>query len=359
MPSSRQPSQSQPNRRGFLAAAAGGVGAAGLSPAVAAARWRQELDARGESPIRVVASGNGLGAVGLAYREIVGGRDTADAVVAGVSLVEDDPKDMTVGYGGFPNEDGVVALDAAVMHGPTAGAGSVAALEQIKNPSQVALRVMRRTDHVMLVGEGALKFAVAHGFKKQDLLTDEAREAWLSWKERLSDEDDWLPPTPSEDQVAGIPFAERPTGTIHCAAVNQAGDLSCVTTTSGLAFKLAGRVGDSPIIGAGLYCDNDVGACGCTGRGEEAIRNACAFTGVELMRGGMSPADAAQEVLRRVLSKAADRLTGGDGAPLFNLVVYLLRKDGEYASGVIHGDHKFCVADDTGARREDCTALLA
>lgn len=351
-------SPSQPSRRNFLAAAAGSVGAASITTATAtSANWRQDLEAAGESPVRVIASGNGLGAVGLAYREIVGGRDTADAVVAGVSLVEDDPDDMTVGYGGFPNEDGVVTLDAAVMHGPTAGAGSVASIEQIKNPSQVALRVMRRTDHVMLVGAGAQEFAVAHGFKKQDLLTDAAREAWLNWKERLSDEDDWLPSEDPDDQVARIPFKDRPTGTIHCAGLNKGGDLSCVTTTSGLAFKLPGRVGDSPIIGAGLYCDNDVGTCGCTGRGEEAIRNACSFAGVEFMRGGMPPAEAALEVLRRVMNKASHRLKDADGRPLFNLVVYLLRKDGEYASAVLHGEHNFCVADDTGARRENCVPL--
>lgn len=347
-----------PSRRRFLAAAAGVAAvpqAAVPLSAVAAARWQDA--APGDGEIRVIASGNGLGAVALAHREIDSGADTADAVVAGVSLVEDDPNDMSVGYGGLPNERGVVALDAAVMHGPSAGAGSVAAIEEIKNPSQVALRVMRRTDHVMLVGPGALEFAVAHGFERQNLLTEAARETWLRWKEGLSDEDDWLPGEEDAEQTALLPFSQRPTGTIHCSALNAAGDVSCVTTTSGLAYKLPGRVGDSPIIGAGLYCDNDVGSCGCTGRGEEAIRNCCAFTGVELMRGGATPAEAGRELLRRVMAKASDRLKDAAAEPNFNLVVYLLRKDGQYASAALRGPVDFAVADSRGARREPCITL--
>ncbi len=220
---------------------------------------------------------------------IQSGTDTLEAVVAGVETVENDPRDTSVGYGGLPNEDGVVELDAAVMHGPRHRAGSVASLRNIKNPAQVAMKVLNYTDHELLVGEGALRFAKAFGFTEENLLTERARRIWLRWKQTLSDKDDWLSEIPeSVDpetaaffrqnsipvQVAGktqLRF-RRPTGTIHCSAMNAQGDISCTTTTSGLAFKIPGRVGDSPIIGAGLYVDNEIGSCGSTGRGKPTCR---------------------------------------------------------------------------------------
>lgn len=311
-------------------------------------------------PLIAISSGNGLETVKRAYELITAGTDTLDAVIAGVSLAEDDPEEMSVGYGGLPNEDGVVELDAAVMHGPTYKAGGVAALRNIKNPSQVARLVMETTDHVLLVGEGALRFARAHGFKEQDLLTEKGREIWLKWKQSLSPKDDWLSPPEKERNTGAMGFLERPTGTIHCAAMNQSGDISCVTTTSGLAFKIPGRVGDSPIIGAGLYADNDVGSCGSTGRGEANLQNLCSFHAVELMRGGMSPKDAGLEVLRRVVSHTREaRLLDEKRRPKFGLSFYLLAKDGAYAGVSMWGPSKFAVADEQGTRLEDRAFLYS
>ncbi len=261
----------------------------------------------------VVASGNGLSATKKAMELIRNGVDTLDAVIAGVNIVEDNPKDRSVGYGGLPNEDGIVELDASVMHGPTRRAGAVASLRDIRYPSKVAKLVMERTDHLLLVGEGALRFAVAHGFKRENLLTDESREVWLRWKESMSNEDSWG--KKSDDSNISKNLSERelqleimaqayiskpPTGTINCLAVNQNGDISGATTTSGRAFKMAGRVGDSPLIGCGLFVDNDIGAAGATGLGEECIKVNGAHTIVEAMRQGKSPTDACLEALKRI-----------------------------------------------------------
>jgi N4-(beta-N-acetylglucosaminyl)-L-asparaginase len=307
--------------------------------------------------IKVISSANGLEATRLAYQRILAGADPLDAVIAGVNLVEDDPDDMTVGYGGLPNEEGVVELDAAVMHGPTHRAGAVAALQNIKNPSKVARLVMDQTDHVLLVGEGALKFARAQGFKEENLLTDKARKVWLYWKQTLSNKDDWIAPPPEDVDPEVFKFFKRPTGTIHCSAVNRAGDISCVTTTSGLAFKMPGRVGDSPIIGAGIYVDNEVGSCGSTGRGEANLANCSSVAAVELMRSGMSPREAGLELLRRVAGRTAPRLRDDQGRPNFNLKLYLLGKDGDHAGVSMWSNAKFSVTDDRGTRHESCAAL--
>lgn len=357
-------SPKQIDRRHFLASAGGLL--AGLPFASRLGAGSPAIRQRnGEYPILAIASRNGLGAVQRAYELIAKGSDPLDAVIAGVNLVEDDPEDTSVGYGGLPNEDGVVELDAAVMHGPSHKAGAVAALRNIRNPSSVARLVMETTDHVLLVGEGALRFARAHGFKEQDLLTEKARKIWLKWKQSLSPKDDWLSP-PEDDQKTGsarlfdrpIPQGSIRTGTIHCAAMNRSGDISCVTSTSGLAYKIPGRVGDSPIIGAGLYVDNDVGSCGSTGRGEANLQNLCSFHAVELMRGGMSPKDAGLEVLRRVASHTREaRLLDEKGRPDFGLKFYVLGKDGSYAGVTMWGPARFAVADRKGARLEDCVYL--
>jgi N4-(beta-N-acetylglucosaminyl)-L-asparaginase len=341
------------SRRQFLAAAA----AAAALPPFEAQGQTQPAAASGR-PVKVVSSDNGRPATQRAYELLLAGTDPLDAVIAGVNIVEDDPNDMTVGYGGLPNEEGVVELDAAVMHGPTHQAGAVAALQGIKNPSKVARLVMQQTDHILLVGAGAQRFAQAHGFPIEDLLTDQARRAWLEWKQNLSPDDDWLPAPPRPDKRQAARRLERPTGTIHCAGLNAAGDLSCVTTTSGLAFKIPGRVGDSPLVGAGLYVDNEVGSCGSTGRGEEVIRNSCSFAAVELMRTGLEPAAAGLEVLRRLAKHTAGRLLDRQGRPSFNVNLYLLRKDGAHA-GVSLFPSKFAVTDAQGTRLEDCQTLFA
>lgn len=241
-----------------------------------------------------------------------------DAIEAGANVVELDPEDMSVGYGGYPNENGVVQLDASIMYGPTHNCGSVACLENIKTPSSVARKVMERTDHIHLVGEGAKKFAIMHGFKEENLLTDAARIEWLKWKENLSDKDDWFPPT------NGDYSDERITGTINVLGINSNGDVAGITTTSGLAWKIPGRVGDSPIIGAGLYVDNEVGAAGATGRGEEVIRTCGSFLVVEKMRDGLSPQEACEAACQRIID-----INGGPANCDFNDKFVAVNKSGE------------------------------
>jgi N4-(beta-N-acetylglucosaminyl)-L-asparaginase len=313
------------------------------------------------SGIVVIASANGIRATEQAAAMIAEGADTLEAVVAGVNIVEEDPEDMSVGYGGLPNEDGVVELDSCVMHGPTCRAGSVAALRNIKTPSRVAKVVMERTDHVMLVGEGARRFARAHGFEEVNLLTEKARKAWLKWKETHSEEDDWIPPEVPDDDTqsrlpAGIPFTY---GTINCCALGPAGDLSGVTTTSGLSFKIPGRVGDSPIIGGGLYVDNKVGAAGSTGRGEAVIKICGGHTVVEEMRHGRSPVDACLSALRRIVDTTTEkRLLRKDGRPNFDVKFYAVSKDGRYgAAGIWSGD-KYAVFAEGRNRHEECAYLF-
>lgn len=299
-----------------------------------------------------VSSGNGIRATAKAMEMLKDGSDALDAVIAGVNIVEDDPEDISVGYGGLPNENGDVELDACCMHGPSHNAGSVGALRGIKNPSKVARLVMERTDHVLLVGKGALKFAKAHGFKEENLLTERARKIWLNHKERLSDEDDWF--TAEEEKEMSMNGLEmirqgqtsRITGTISCLGIDQNGDISGVTTTSGLFYKIPGRVGDSPIIGAGLYVDNEVGACGSTGRGEENLKNLSSFMVVEFMRQGLSPEEACLKMCDRIVDHARlPSLKNDDGSPNFNINFYALSKNGEYGCAGIYGPPSFTVHD--------------
>ncbi|MGQ9618490.1 MAG: N(4)-(beta-N-acetylglucosaminyl)-L-asparaginase [Candidatus Aminicenantia bacterium] len=307
----------------------------------------------------VVSSGNGLRATEKAMELLKEGVDPLDAVIAGVNIVEDDPNDMTVGLGGLPNEEGVVELDASVMHGPTHDAGAVASLRGIKNPSKVAKLVMTRSDHVLLVGEGALKFAKAHGFKEEDLLTEKARKIWLYWKETLSEKDDWFPPK-EEELDEEIKSYFRTYGTITCLALDSKGDLAGVTTTSGLAFKIPGRVGDSPIIGAGLYVDNDVGAAGSTGRGEANILNLGSYTVVEFMRKGLTPEEACLKTLERIVetNKKQGYLHDEKGRPKFNLSFYAIRKDGLYGAASIWSGSKYAIHDGRENKLLDCAYLF-
>lgn len=351
------------SRRGFLQSAAAAAAAGAFAPTLRRASsgesttyWSQ----RRAGPV-VIASANGLATTEKAASMIRDGADTLDAVVAGVNIVEEDPEDRSVGYGGLPNEDGVVELDSCVMHGPTCRAGSVAALRNIKTPSRVAKKVMERTDHVMIVGEGALRFARAHGFEEVNLLTDETREIWLRWKETLSDRDDWLPPpqvphdNSQSNALTEILFSY---GTINCCALSPNGDLSGVTTTSGLSFKIPGRVGDSPIIGAGLYVDNKVGAAGSTGRGEAVIKICGAHTVVEGMRHGMSPIEACLAALKRIVETTTEsRLLGTDGRPNFDVKFYAVAKDGRFGAAAIWSGAKCAVYADGQNRLEECAYL--
>ena len=307
----------------------------------------------------VVSSGNGLRATEKAMGIIRSGGDPLEAVVAGVNIVEEDPNDMSVGYGGLPNEEGVVELDASVMYGPTHSAGAVAALRNIKTPSKVAKVVMERSDHVLLVGEGALKFARAHGFKEENLLTDKAREVWLKWKENISDKDNWLAPQ-MKNNPPGLDTIAWTHGTINCIAVDAKGDLAGVTTTSGLSFKLSGRVGDSPIIGAGLYVDNEVGAAGSTGRGEANILNCGSYTVVEFMSRGLPPQEACLKTLERIVktTKLVPRLLNELGQPRFGLDFYAINKKGEYGSASMWSGSKFAVNDGKENRLEEAPSLF-
>jgi N4-(beta-N-acetylglucosaminyl)-L-asparaginase len=345
------------SRRDFLRTASAAAAAAAMARPSSAQDPKKATSGPLAGPV-IVSSANGLPATEKAAAMILSGGDTLDAVVAGVNIVEEDPNDNSVGYGGLPNEEGVVELDSCVMHGPTRGCGSVASLRNIKTPSRVAQLVMQRTDHIMLVGEGALRFAKAHGFKEEDLLTEESRRAWLRWREENSAKDNWLPPPDpvgadrrsSKDEP--VPFTY---GTITCLALNVAGQMSGVTTTSGLSWKLPGRVGDSPIIGAGLYVDNDVGAAGSTGRGEANIKICGAHTIVELMRGGASPADAVLQAIERVIKFTVEpRLLNNEGKPTFDLKFYALAKDGRFAGASIWSGARFAVYADGKNRLEDC-----
>jgi N4-(beta-N-acetylglucosaminyl)-L-asparaginase len=383
------------SRREFVKSASGaGVGVAavglfpfagplsgarsGLASAVAPAVRRSRV-----TPV-AVASANGLVAVGRAVEVLAAGGDTLEAVVRAVNIVEEDPSDLTVGYGGLPNEEGVVQLDASVMHGPTRGAGSVACLEGVRTPSLVAVAVMRYTDHVMLVGEGARRFARGMGFRTdEDLLTEAARQQWLELRAQQSADDDWLLPGESGERLRTFrrdpgldPIKEkerdtdrrglldsfdgvRPMGTINCSAVDAGGDLSGVTTTSGLFFKVPGRVGDSPIPGAGLYTDNDVGSAGSTGRGEAVIKTCGSHTVVEVMRRGVSPTDACLEACRRIIRWTLEpRLLDGDGHPDFNVSFYAVNKRGEFGSAAIWSDNRYAVSVDGDASLRDSAYVL-
>jgi N4-(beta-N-acetylglucosaminyl)-L-asparaginase len=310
----------------------------------------------------IVSSSNGLRAVEKAMELVRKGHDPLDAAIEGVAIVEADPKDHSVGYGGLPNEDGVVELDAAVMHGPTHGGGSVAAIRNIMHPAAVARLVMRRTRHCLLVGEGALRFARAHGFPEIDLLTEESRQIWLHWRETRDPKDDWLPP-PDEKVASTIRevLANRVTGTIHCSVLDSHGDLGCTTTTSGLSWKIPGRVGDSPILGAGLYLDNEVGSAGSTGVGELNLLNLSSALIVEGMRRGLHPKDAIMEVCKTIATRCIrdPKRRAKDGRLVGNVSFYAVSKDGRFAGGSIYPGGKMSVHDGEQARVVLCDPLFA
>ncbi len=297
----------------------------------------------------VIASGNGMKAVTRAMAELQQGADPVDAVVEGVTLVENDPNDMSVGYGGLPNENGIVQLDASVMHGPTHKAGAVGAIENIRNPARVALQVLRKTDHVMIVGQGAQEFALAQGFKKAEMLTDKARAAWVRWKANLNPNDDWLDTDQTVEKDPRQALAEKLNipwsyGTINCSAVDANGDIGGVTTTSGLSFKIPSRVGDSPIVGAGMFVDNQVGAAGATGRGEAVIQSCGAFAVVQHMANGDDPTTACLKVLRWIADHTKRKmLLNSKGEPNFGLTFYAVRKDGVYGSACMRDGGTYCV----------------
>ena len=337
------------SRRAFIGTAGAAAAAAAL-PASAGAIEAPAVRRPVQNHFAAVSSGNGLRAVDRAFELVEAGTDTLDAAVEGVKIQELDPADNSVGYGGLPNEDGVVQLDASCMHGPTKRAGAVAALEGIKTPSEVARLVLKYTNHILLVGEGARRFALSYGFQTEDLLTPESREIWLRWRANRGAADDWLDVPESEKMSA------RPTGTINLNVVNSKGEISSVTTTSGLAWKIPGRAGDSPIVGAGQYTDNDVGAAGSTGRGESNIMVCGGFLTVEHMRRGMKPADACLETLKRVVAATPARLLNERGRPTFGLQFYAVNKRGEIGAASLY-PARYAAHDGRAAALRDAAFL--
>jgi len=300
-------------------------------------------------PPVAVSSANGINAVGRAVAKMETGVRAVEAAVDGVSIVEDDPDDVTVGYGGLPNSEGVVQLDSCCMDGPTMRAGAVAALEGFRHPAQVAYEVMQRTTRVLLVGDGAARFARGIGFKEEELLTERARKIWLYWKANMSHRDDWLPhPGQTDDPDVAWYInkygAVRPTGTINLCARDAAGNIGGTTTTSGLFFKIPGRVGDSPLIGAGLFVDNEVGAAGSTGRGESVIQIAGGHTVVEFMRQGMDPESACLAALERMVQATrVPYLLDDKGRPSFNVNFYAVDTKGRAAGAAMWSGAKYAV----------------
>jgi N4-(beta-N-acetylglucosaminyl)-L-asparaginase len=386
------------DRRDFVRTAAVGLAGAAVAPpgemlhAPGARRAPDVLARRAVRPVVVsdlsgfrYRNGGPENAVERAFRLITEGKDVLDALIAGVNIPELDPEETGIGYGALPNADGVVQLDASCMHGPKRRAGGVAAIEGVRTPSLVAQAVMDQTDHHLLAGRGAQDFARALGFTiEPDLNTERSRRLWLEWRRR-ADPEHWLDPNgearrpvrppPARDAgfweralAAGRSMVEDGLipegsfwGTIHCSGINAGGDLCGVTTTSGLAWKIPGRVGDSPILGAGLYVDNEVGAAGSTGRGEANLYNLCSYLIVESMRRGLKPKDAGMEALKRIRANTIEkRLLNSRGEPNFNIRFFVLNKQGEYAGVSMYrsGETAYAVCDENGARTPDLEPLL-
>ena len=364
------------NRREFVQATGAAVAAAAAAmPTTLFGQAPTVMTPKSVKPV-VVSSDNGnkfknggtQTCVEKAFAMITGGSDVLDALVAGVNIVELDPLDDSVGYGGLPNADGIVSLDSCCMHGPKKRAGGVAEIEGVRTPSKVAQLVMDETDHHLLVGKGAQEFARGMGFTiEDDLNTENSRKKWLEWKRR-TDPLHYLSPKDRQrayHQVAmemiaeGIVDREHYYGTINCDGVSPKGEICGVTTTSGLAWKIPGRAGDSPILGAGLYVDGDVGAAGSTGRGEANLYNLSSFMIVEEMRRGAHPKDAAITVLKRVAKNTIEkRLLNSKGQPNFGLTFYVLNAKGEYAAVAMY-EASYAVCTENGAQTLKTDALFA
>jgi N4-(beta-N-acetylglucosaminyl)-L-asparaginase len=362
-------------RRDFVRTSAIGGLAAGAGPAEALGR--APAIRQGSARPVIISSANGhefknggpVTCVEHAFKLMTSGTDVLDALVSGVNIVELDPEETSVGYGGLPNADGVVQLDACCMHGARKRAGGVAALEGVRTPASVAKTVMETTDHHLIVGAGAQTFARNMGFTiEDDLNTPKSRALWLEWKRRV-DPQHYLDPATRADagRAAGLAMVAEGLirrdhfyGTINCNGLSPRGELAGVTTTSGLAWKIPGRVGDSPILGAGLYVDGEIGAAGSTGRGEANLFGLCSYLVVESMRRGMSPKDAGMEALRRVRSNTVEkRLLNNRGLPNFDLTFYALNAKGEHAGVALYGGATYAVCTDSGPRQVAIEPLLS
>ena len=365
------------SRRDFVISSAA-AGIVATTPATAKAQAPAVRINSGVKPV-VIASQNGItmnnggdiSCVETAFARMAKGDDVLDSLIAGVNIVELDPEDTSVGYGGLPNADGVVQLDSCCMHGPRKQAGGVAAIEGVRNPSLVAKAVMEYTDHHLLVGHGAQVFARNMGFEvEDDLNTERSRELWLNWKRRV-DPQHYLDPEKRFEAGAqagldmvreGLIDEDEYYGTINCNGVNARGEVCGVTTTSGLAWKIPGRVGDSPILGAGLYVDGDVGAAGSTGRGEANLYGLLSFLVVEEMRRGNHPKDAGMSALRRIRHNTIEpRLLNGRGMPNFNVKFYVINNVGDYAGVAMYSPEsrsQYSVCTEKGAELLNLEPLL-
>jgi N4-(beta-N-acetylglucosaminyl)-L-asparaginase len=363
------------SRREFVVTSTAGLAAA-ASPAFGQA---PAMMTKKSAKPTVIASGNGhifknggsKTCIETAFALMMQGTDVLEALIAGVNIVELDPLDTSVGYGGLPNADGIVQLDACCMHGPKKRAGGVGAIEGVRTPSQVAHKVMQETDHHLIVGKGAQEFARSMGFKiEDDLNTDTSRKAWLEWKRR-TDPLHYLDPIKRQAAMRQVDLdmmregwvdPNHFYGTINCNGVNAKGEVCGVTTTSGMAWKIPGRLGDSPILGAGLYVDGDVGAAGSTGRGEANLFNLTSYLVVEAMRRGMHPKDAGMEGLKRIRANTVEkRLRKANGDPNFNINFYMLNTQGEYAGVSMYDEKsnvKYAVCTEEGAKAVTCDPLL-
>lgn len=358
------------SRRRFLAVSAASIPA--VHTLAAPHIWIPTLAV---APV-VISSGNGnqfknggtMACVETAFKRMTSGADILESLIDGVNLNELDPGDTSVGHGGLPNADGIVQLDSCCMHGPKKWAGGVGALEGVRTPSKVAYLVAQQTDHHLLVGKGAQEFARNMGFTiEADLNTATSRRAWLEWKRR-TDPLHYLDPDKRngggrdalESMIAdGWIDPEHAYGTINCDGINEKGEIAGVTTTSGLAFKIPGRLGDSPILGAGLYVDGAVGAAGSTGRGEANLFSLSSFLLVEEMRRGAHPKDAGMTVLKRISANQEKRMQNAKGEPSFGIFFYALDAKGRHASVTMRGAGNYAVCDSNGPRLERSEPLYA
>ena len=373
------------SRREFVVTSTAGLAAAAAAPAFgetpspASRQSATTMSRKSAKPI-VIASGNGhifknggdKTCIETAFARMMQGTDVLEALIAGVNIVELDPLDSSVGYGGLPNADGIVQLDACCMHGPKKRAGGVGAIEGVRTPSLVALKVMEETDHHLIVGKGAQEFARGMGFKiEDDLNTERSRKAWLEWKRR-TDPLHYLDPIKRQAAMRQVDLdmmregwvdPNHFYGTINCNGVNAKGEVCGVTTTSGMAWKIPGRLGDSPVLGAGLYVDGDIGAAGSTGRGEANLFNLTSYLIVEAMRRGAHPKDAGIEGLKRIRANTVEkRLQKPNGDPNFNINFYVLNVRGEYAGVSLYDEKdnvKYAVCTENGAQAVTCEPLLA
>ena len=411
------------NRRQFVQTATLGIAAGAAAPA--APQETSQPQSGVEAPfvhipqlIRPVVvsdvsgiryrNGGPQSSVERAFDGITRGEDVLDALIAGVNIPELDPEESGIGYGGLPNADGVVQLDSCCMHGPKKWAGGVAALEGVRTPSMVAKAVMELTDHHLLAGHGARQFARQLGFTvEDDLNTEKSRSLWLNWKRRV-DPSHFLDPTqrrsrgggagggggaargseseggtrsdgpgwsPEEERARSRAFYEAGLqmvreglisqdsfwGTTNSNGISPQGEICGVTTTSGLSWKIPGRLGDSPILGAGLYVDSNVGAAGSTGRGEANLFNLASFLIVESMRRGMGPKDAGMVALRRIQENTVEeRLLNIRGLPAFDVRFFILNKKGEYAGVAMYGarESNYAICTENGAEELPLEGLL-